>query len=612
MKSLFKRFLLTLIGVNLFVFMPFANSADLKGHPSPYLQLHTNDPVHWQVWGKDVLAQAKSQNKLVYLSIGYFSCHWCHVMQQESYSDTAVGEFLNKHFIPVKVDRELRPELDRRMIRFVEAVRGQAGWPLNVFITADGYPVTGFTYLPRDNFLAVLKNLNEKWQQGQEEISKQAKAYFQQTESSESRSTLMTLPDEHYGKVVNAFVSQVMLIADELQGGFGESNKFPSYPQLNALLKIIRENPRIDPEVIKFVRLTLDTMASRHLMDHVNGGFFRYVTDPDWQTPHFEKMLYDNAQLASLYFDAASIWPGQGYADIGLRTVDFMHNFLADVSGGYNASLSAVDSNNVEGGAYYWTLKELKQLLNQSEFEYLSDAWDLDAEKNQPLQANPLTGLGGSSSNSRISNQILQKLQRVNKPAMPVDNKRLASWNALVLKALIKAESYSKESKLARKQTQALYQFIRQNFIHQKKVVRFAGQSESAETTLADYAHLAHAVQSYALARKDTAAAELANSLVKQAFALYYRNGRWIQDTESLIPGDEGDWLLQDAVLESPLSLLLESVFLLQNPDAGVKKEAKKLLYRLTQDVLDVPFYYGSTIMLRKQYQHIAELSATH
>ncbi len=574
---------------------------DMKDHPSPYLRLHADDSVDWQVWGKAVLDRAKAENKLVFLSIGYFSCHWCHVMQKESYQDKQIGERLNEHFIAVKVDRELRPELDRRMIRFVEAVRGQAGWPLNVFITPDGYPVTGFTYLPRDSFYDVLSQLQQEWQQRHGEIKAAAREYFEQTETDEQRSALVTLPDEHFDKVMDAFISQAMMMADELQGGFGSTTKFPSYPQINVLLQLIESDPDIDSDLLHFVRLTLDVMASRHLMDHVNNGFFRYVTDPDWQTPHFEKMLYDNAQLAALYFDAERIWPKQGYADIGLRTIEFMSDFLEDEDGGFNASLSAVDEQNVEGAAYYWTLSELEQVLNDRELETLKKQGAVPADSSQSFQIKPLIGLGSSAQQVDTNRAVLNKLRDAQKPWMPVDNKRLASWNALVLKALLKAEAFSEDEKMAQK-SDRLYRYIINNFIDNEKVIRFAGQSQAAETTLADYAQVAHALQAYANARNDKQAEKMAQLLVKQAFSSYYRNGRWIQNTNSLIPGDMGEWILTDRVLQSPVSVLLETVFITTEPDPVIKKQAATLLTRLTRDLLEVPYHYGSAIMLRKKY----------
>ncbi len=575
----------------------------LKDNPSPYLAMHGDDPVHWQLWGKDVLEQARREGKLLYVSIGYFSCHWCHVMQRESYSDAAVGAFLNKYFIPVKVDRELRPELDRRMIRFVEAIRGQAGWPLNVFITPDGYPVTGFTYLPRDNFYKVLQQLEKQWLKRHDEISRTAKKYFEQTEHDESKSSLISVGDESSARLPQFFISQALSIADLMQGGFGETTKFPSYPQLNTLMHLVADGVKAPHDVPEFIKLTLDNMASRHLMDPINNGFYRYSTDPDWHRPHFEKMLYDNAQLASLYLDADKIWPKRGYADIALRTLDFMRQFLRDKKGGYNASLSAVDVNNVEGGGYLWSKQELKQALTDKEYAHLKKIWRLDEIKDETFQANPLIGIGSNPADKEINHRILQKLRSVKKSTMPVDSKRLASWNSLVLMALVKAQRV--DSSAARKrQMNELYRYMRDHFIKRDKegvlqVVRFAGQQQSAETTLEDTAYLAAAMHAYAQQSGDPEAKKLAQDLVEQGFARYYRNKHWFQNNASLIPGDNGDLIIQDAVLQSPGSLLLQSALSMPELDAGLQQKAQAIAHRLTQDMLDTPYYYGSTILLQ-------------
>lgn len=573
----------------------------LKDHPSPYLGLHANDPVNWQVWSQGILEQAKAENKLIYLSIGYFSCHWCHVMQKESYQDDEVGRFLNKHYIAVKVDRELRPELDRRMLRFVEAVRGQAGWPLNVFLTPEGYPITGFTYLPRDSFFKVLDQLQQQWQQDHADIKQLARDYFTQTESSEARSVLLSLPDEHFDEVVKGFISQVMILADELQGGFGDTSKFPSYPQLNVLLDLIESDPQLDSDVADFTLLTLEMMANRHLMDQVNGGFFRYVTDPDWQTPHFEKMLYDNAQLAQLYFKAETLWPDRGFADIGQRTIKFMIDFLANSVGGFNASLSAVDEDNVEGAAYYWSIAELKQALNEKEFKLLVQQWSLPDDLDYSLLIKPLTGSGIAAQHKETFLAIASKLRSYPKPAMPVDDKRLAAWNALALKALLKAEPFAIDSSV-KQQADQLYAYMVQNFIEEGRVIRFSGQSQAAETTLMDYAQLAHAFQSYATARDHQQASKLARDLIQQALDIFLQDGRWVQHDASLIPGDEGEWVIQDSVLESPVTLLLKTIFMMPTADEKLLNQAQAWVTRLTRDMLDVPYHYGSAIMLRQKY----------
>lgn len=581
------------------------SAESLKNHPSPYLQLHANDPVNWQTWGSDVLIQARNDNKLIYLSIGYFSCHWCHVMQKESYSDPEIGAFLNKNFIPIKVDRELRPELDRRMMRFVESVVGTAGWPLNVFLTPQGYPVTGFTYLPKDNFLKALKQLESQWQQRHTEIAPVAREYFEQSEFAESRDTLVSLPDEHFDKLVDAFIAQAMGIADELQGGFGDASKFPSYPQLKALLDMVRIKPNLDPDIASFLRLTLDNMAGLNLMDQVNFGFFRYSTDPDWQTPHYEKMLYDNAQFVQLYLTAEEIWPGQGYAEIAQHTIDFMNRSLWLTTGAYASSLSAVDTENIEGGAYFWTMQQLENLLTQNEFQQLKQS-GLIKENQLRFQ---IPALINSNIDATIQQSILDKLRQAKTTVMPVDEKKLASWNALALAALLRAELHQPGTPI-RSRIQQLYRYIRQHFIVDGRVVRFAEQASSAETTLEDYAHIVYALALYAQQKNDQEAAEISALLAARAFTDFYQKERWIQHVNSLIPADKGDYLLQDAVLESPVSVLLKGIFLLPDKYDGLHKKAATLIDRMTRDMLDVPYHYASAIMLRKKYLHSKSLDS--
>ena len=578
-------------------------ASPLKNHPSPYLSMHADDPVQWQQWGKAALDKARAENKLIFLSIGYFSCHWCHVMQRESYQDKEIGAFLNKYFVPVKVDRELRPVLDRRMIQFVEAIRGQAGWPLNVFVTSDGYPITGFTYLPRDSFSNVLQQLNTQWLGQHDEIKQAARLYFEQSEYDESQSVEVSIGEQQYAKLVDGFISQVMLLADEMQGGFGDTSKFPSYPQLSAMMKVVKSKLDLDPDVVSFITLTLDAMASRHLMDHVNGGFFRYTTDPDWQTPHFEKMLYDNAQLSILYLDAEKIWPNRGYKEIGLRGLEFILDFLRDEQGGYHSSLSAVDERNVEGGAYWWSQAELNELLSQDELQYLSEKGVVDVKTQELFLLKPIRAVALKNASDPMAERILQKLQRAEKPDMPIDDKKIASWNALVLQVLLKAQQSSSDKRY-QQLAQDQFEFITTRFIQSAKnstgfsVKRFAAQSGLAETTLEDYAQIANALQMYAQINHSEMAGKLAVALVRQALNTFYIDGRWIQDPEGLVPGDKGDTVIQDNVLESPLTVLLRTALQLPTLDKSLKEVVNKMAVRLTRDVLEVPYHYGSSIML--------------
>jgi uncharacterized protein YyaL (SSP411 family) len=217
-----------------------AGENKLKNHPSPYLAMHGTDPVHWQVWDKSVFQRARQENKLVFVSIGYFACHWCHVMQRESFQNPETAKILNRDFIPVKVDRELQPALDARLIEFVERTRGYAGWPLNVFITPEGYPLLGIVYLPVKDFSELLVNMQQAWlgdMPGMKVMAESAATMWQESD----RSAGPKLDAGQIEAYRSAYIKQAMQTADQLQGGFGEDNKFPLVPQMSLLLDLYKE-----------------------------------------------------------------------------------------------------------------------------------------------------------------------------------------------------------------------------------------------------------------------------------------------------------------------------------------------------------------------------------
>ncbi len=574
--------------------MPTAQAANrLATHPSPYLALHGQDPVDWRSWQAEVFADAQRDNRLVFVSIGYFSCHWCHVMQRESYRDPEVAKLLNAGYVSVKVDRELDPDLDQRLIDFVEKVRGSAGWPLNVFLTPDGYPITGFTYLPRAQFVEVLSQLGQQWRQDHEKIAGAARNFFL-TEMQDFENQAYIAPDIPAKNLLDAFVSQSMLAADELLGGFGNTSKFPNVPQLDTLIEIIALEPGLDPDVASFVTLTLDAMANNNLHDHVNGGFFRYTTDPDWQTPHYEKMLYDNAQLSRLYLKAERQWPGRGYAQFALRTLDFVEASLRHGDGGYMSSLSAVDTDNREGAAYLWTLADLEKILTAAEIERLAERGQFDRAGTE-FMIKPLRGLDGGTE-SDIDASILAKLQQQRRAEMPADSKRLASWNAMMLDALVDAADYDRrfETRAA-----ALYRSMRDNFYRNGELIRFAGNAAAAAAVLEDYAQVAQAFYRYGKAFDEPGAIDSARGLIQSAHAKFLRNDRWQQKAESLIPLAPGKWIIPDQVFYSPMTLWLSIATTIPGLDAGVRASAESMRQRVTREMLDAPYFYGSFILLR-------------
>ena len=568
-------------------------SNQLEGHPSPYLALHAGDPVNWRQWQEDVFEDAGSGNRLVFVSVGYFSCHWCHVMQQESYQNEEIAKILNQKYIAVKVDRELDPDLDQRLIEFVELTRGSAGWPLNVFLTPDGFPITGFTYLPPNDFARVLQELDATWQKDHVKLSSAAHQFFE-TQMQDTENQAFLAPQIPSAELTNAFVSQTMLLADELQGGIGNTSKFPNVPQLDTLLTIIGNNKALDRDVADFVQLTLHMMAARNLHDHVNGGFFRYTTDPDWQTPHFEKMLYDNAQLARLYLRAHQLWPDQGHADVALRTLDFVEANLKHPAGGYMSSLSAVDIDNKEGGAYFWTREQLDAVLADPEMEYLSELWQLDTRTSEFLIP-PLTGPEVPGKPAK-NNPILRKLQSRGSASMPADDKRLAGWNAMMLEALTAAADIDPRY---RERAESLFQYMLTDFYLDGTLIRFAGNASAAVAVLEDYAQVAHAFYRFGKRFDDDEALQSARQLTERAHGLFLRNGRWQQKARSLIPIAPGKWIIPDQVFFSPMSLWLEVALEAPGLNPEVRASATDMLQRATQDMFDSPYFYGSFIMLR-------------
>ena len=576
---------------------PATAANQLAGHPSPYLALHAGDPVDWMPWQANVIDDARASNRLVFVSVGYFSCHWCHVMQQESYQNTEIAKILNEKYISVKVDRELDPDLDRRLIDFVEATRGAAGWPLNVFLTPEGYPVTGFTYLPRDDFARVLLQLDQQWQQDHVSLAAAARDFFQ-TRMQDWENQAFDAPQIPARQLVDAFVAQTMLAADELQGGIGDSSKFPNVPQFDALLDAISQNRNIDRDVTDFVHLTLRAMASKNLQDHVNGGFFRYTTDPDWQTPHFEKMLYDNAQLAMLYLRAHELWPDQGHADIAMRTLDFVEANLKHPDGGYMSSLSAVDVDNKEGGAYFWTREQLATLLNKDELEYL-----LRLGPPQPAASEfligPLIGQGASGEPARNST-LLRKLQARGSASMPVDDKRLAGWNAMMLNALTAAADI--DPRFANR-ARSLFRSMHDNFYRAGSLVRFAGNAAVADAVFEDYAQVAEAFLNYGRKFASNDAIEFARLLTERGYRKFLKSGRWQAKAKPLIPIAQGQWIIPDRVLYSPMTLWLKVALEVPELDPAVRRSAATMLQRASRDMLDSPYFYGSFIMLRSNNQ---------
>lgn len=589
-----------------------ARENQLYQHASPYLAMHGRDPVKWQEWGEAVQLAAAKEDKMLFVSSGYFSCHWCHVMQRESYSDPEIARLLNTWFIPVKVDRELNPALDARLIDFVEQVRGQAGWPLNVFITPEGYPLVGLVYLPPNDFKALLLKIIEKWKAEKKDLKKLAHDAVDEinlaTGATNKHASGALDYLEHYR---NGFYSQLFEIADVLQGGFGQQNKFPSVPQLTYSLRL--NNNMEGKELGDFLILTFDQMKSQGLRDQLAGGFFRYTVDPAWQIPHFEKMLSDNAQLALLYSNAASALNRPEYKLVANDTLDFMLRELQNNNGSFAASLSAVDAKGIEGGSYLWHVDELKKILNKGEWNLIHQHWKLDGPAS--LEAGhhlvQLAPIETIASENGMTQQQIEKIYYSAKNKMlsvrnhritPRDDKALASWNALALKALLAAADKPKYRRAADR----LHHYFKTVLWDGKTLQRAIVKGKRlGEAGLEDYSFTADALWDYARHTQKQKDYELAYAVTIQAWQRFYTPGGWKLKEHQWLKYGDAQPVIADGVLASPSAILLQVTLKAARhfKNTQLLQRIKQAVNVQSEDVTDAPFWYATQIMALEDYQ---------
>ncbi|WJW75650.1 DUF255 domain-containing protein [Thiohalobacter sp. IOR34] len=588
---------------------PLVAANRLLGHPSPYLAMHGEDPVDWQPWGRAALEQARRENKLLFISSGYFACHWCHVMQRESYRDPQLAAFINKHFVPVKVDRELQPALDAQLIDFVERSRGSAGWPLNVFLTPEGYPLVGATYLPADEFRSLLESLQQRWAREAQELARLAR---EAAGAPEAASAEPIPVDPRYLR--QALRSQWLGYADELQGGFGGQSRFPMAPQLLAGLELLARQE--EPTLEAHLRLTLEQMAGRALRDHIGGGFFRYCVDPGWETPHFEKMLYDNALLARLYLRAARQLAEPRWEEVAREALDFLLREMCPGEGGCVASFSAVDAEGVEGGYYLWTKAVLGQTLPEADRGRLQRLFGLDRPPRFEagyllVPAMPLAdfaraeGLSLEAARRWLDGVRGRLLAARSRRSLPVDDKRLAGWNALVLSALVEAAqgmSTAADRQRFRAAADRMRLFLLREFRAPDGSLRRArGYDETlGRASLEDYAYVAEALWAWAEAYGDAGTRQAVQALVADAWQRFHDARGWRLDDRPLLPWGSSEPALADGALPSPSAVLIRVSLAVaaRQGDSALRRQAEAALLAAASTVRDHAFWYASHVAL--------------
>lgn len=431
----------------------------LINETSPYLLQHAHNPVDWYPWGAEALQRAKDENKVILVSIGYAACHWCHVMERESFENEATAQLMNEHFINIKIDREERPDLDHIYMDAVQAMTGSGGWPLNVFLTPDTKPFYGGTYFPpvkafnRSSWPEVLQGVTQAWQERSHEIVAQAEnmvAYLQQSNNiGQKQNPGEAGKNPFSAEQCTAIFQQIMKSADKEWGGFGKAPKFPQTFTIQYLLQYHHFTG--NQEALQQVLLSLDKMLEGGIYDHVGGGLARYSTDREWLAPHFEKMLYDNALLLLTLCDAYQLTRYERYEKAIRKTISFVQEELMNEQGGFYAALDA-DSEGVEGKYYIWQKEAIEAILGE-EAALFCDYFDVKAEGNwegetilRILQPAELfikeRNLDKNYFEEKINSALaLLKKERSKRIKPLLDDKVLLGWNALMLQAISKAAS---------------------------------------------------------------------------------------------------------------------------------------------------------------------------
>ena len=403
---------------------------------SPYLLQHADNPVDWFPWGEEASSRARSEDKPIFLSIGYAACHWCHVMERESFVDGETAAYLNRHFVAIKVDREERPDLDAIYMDAVQAMTGQGGWPLSAFLTPDGRPFFAGTYFPKEpahgipSFRQVLEGIEEAWRGRRDDLERQAGRVVDAI----SRAALLEASTEPLtDAIAGEAIASLGRAFDPTWGGFGSAPKFPQPMTLEFALRMA---VRGSADARSMVTTTLDRMASGGIYDQLGGGFARYSTDARWLVPHFEKMLSDNAQLAQLYTRAWQVTREARYRRVATETLTYLLREMRQPGGGFSSSQDA-DSDGVEGKFFTWSWEELVGIVGEGSAAALGATPEGNWEGTNVLWLPGGPDEADDLAEARVA--LFGERERRVRPA--TDDKVLMAWNAMAIQALAEASS---------------------------------------------------------------------------------------------------------------------------------------------------------------------------
>jgi uncharacterized protein len=541
----------------------------LAGEQSPYLLQHADNPVDWFPWGDDAFRKARAENKPIFLSIGYSTCHWCHVMAHESFESDAVASVLNEWFVPIKVDREERPDVDRVYMTFVQATTGSGGWPMSVWLTPDLKPFYGGTYFPpssrwgRPGFVDILGEIARVWGAEPKKLQQSAEALTAQLRGIERAATVSSVSGVPPPAALERIASQFRNTFDHVHGGFGGAPKFPRPCELLFLLREHARTGNADASAMALV--TLRAMANGGMRDQIGGGFHRYSVDEAWRVPHFEKMLYDQAQLVVAFIEAAQVSGDRFFADVAEDTLQYVMRQMTDEAGGFH---SAEDADSVphehvgepeahasEGAFYLWTAWEVDKLLGP-DAPMIKRRFGIEPNGNAPIDPqqefagrNLLyvarsiediareTGTGDDEVEAAIARGRLRMFEaRTARPRPHLDDKVLTAWNGLMIAGFARTArvvgggaAYLSAAKRAAM------------FIHERMwdaatatlLRRYRRGQASIEAYAEDYAYLIYGVLELFQADPDVRWLEWAQTLQRRQDELFWDegDGGWFSTT---------------------------------------------------------------------------------
>lgn len=604
---------------------------ELGNSSSPYLQQHKDNPVHWKEWNGDSLKKALEGDKPILLSVGYSACHWCHVMAHESFEDEEVAQIMNKHFINIKVDREERPDIDQVYMEAIQSMGINGGWPLHVFLTPDQKPFYGGTYFPKEGWKKMLLAIDDAFQQNRNNLVDSANKFTSNLNNSQL-SKLLEIPRRPVTAELfkNAF-EKLQSRYDHEWGAFQGAPKFPM-PGLWGLFEHISEITG-SKEPLRHMLFTVQKICEGGIYDHLGGGFARYSVDPEWHVPHFEKMLYDNGQLLSLFAKAYHHTQNKNYLMVIADTVAWLDREMRSPSGGYYSALDA-DSEGVEGKYYVWSLEEVLELAGK-EAELICDLYDVTSKGNwehvnvlrRKMPTEELLKKHEISEDEL--NFSIERFKRValtlrqNRIAPGLDSKVISGWNGLLLSGLCDVYKYLPNDELREKAKAAskrLFEFINSQLIHGDILQHLAG--DELEGFSDDYAAIIQSFIDYYECFFDKLAIDQSRKLVQRLLANFYDEKEgffyYVNHHQNQLIASKKE--VYDNVIPSSNAMLAKSLIKLGKllHDQSLEEKAKKMILPMLplveESVQDAYAWGCSALYLAKPVPEIVVIgeNATH